>query len=189
MKTINVIALSGSLRKESYTTKLVRAFQKAAPQSITLTLIDISNLPFINQDLEADLPQAVKELHSSIKGADAVLFATPEYNRSYSPIVKNAIDWGSRPEGMNFWKEKPAAVVGCSPYSMGGFGAVNHLRQVMMYVNLAPMQQPEFYLSNAAQILGPEGEVHDAETQKHITDFWSAFEFWIKKITYAHAES
>lgn len=189
MKTIKIIAFSGSLRKESYTTKLISAFQKAAPESITVTRIDIGNLPFINEDLEADLPQSVKDLHNSIKEADAVIFATPEYNRSYSPVVKNAIDWGSRPQGNNLWNEKPAAVIGCSPYSLGAFGAVNHLRQVMMYVNLAPMQQPEFYLSNAADVLDEEGNVQDAETQKHIAEFWKAFEFWIKKIKYAHAES
>jgi chromate reductase, NAD(P)H dehydrogenase (quinone) len=189
MKLFHVIAFSGSLRKESFTTKLVKAFQKFAPSSIALTLVDISGLPMINQDLEADLPQSVRELHDHIRSADAVLFATPEYNRSYSPVVKNAIDWGSRPLGNNLWDGKPAAVIGCSPYNLGGFGAVNHLRQVMMYVNLAPMQQPEFYLSQAADVLGEDGEVSDEETQKHITEFWKAFDIWIKKNKYAHAES
>ena len=189
MKLFDVIAFSGSLRKESYTTKLVKAFQKHAPASIALTLIDIGSLPFINQDLEADLPPAVKDLHDAIRKADAVLFATPEYNRSYSPVIKNAIDWGSRPQGNNLWDGKPAAVIGCSLYSLGGFGAVNHLRQVMMYVNLAPMQQPEFYLSEAANVLGEDGEVSDEETKKHIDGFWKAFDIWIKKNKYAHAES
>ncbi|ABG58022.1 NADPH-dependent FMN reductase [Cytophaga hutchinsonii] len=189
MNTIKISAFSGSLRKESYTTKLIHALQKSAPESISVMRIDIGNLPLINEDLEADLPQAVKDLHNSIKESDAFIFATPEYNRSYSPVIKNAIDWGSRPQGNNLWNEKPAAVIGCSPYSLGGFGAVNHLRQVMMYVNLAPMQQPEFYLSNAADVLQQNGDVNDEETKKHIYEFWSAFEFWIKKIKYAHAES
>ncbi len=189
MKAIKIIAFSGSLRKASYTTKLIKAFEKTAPESITVIRIDIGNLPFINEDLETDLPQSVKDFHQIIKDADAFIFATPEYNRSYSPVIKNAIDWGARPQGTNLWNEKPAAVIGCSPYSLGGFGAVNHLRQVMMYVNLAPMQQPEFYLSNAADVLQEDGNIMDAETQTHIAEFWTAFEFWIKKIKYAHAES
>ena len=146
-----IIAFSGSLRKESYTTKLIKAFQKSAPAGITVEIIDISNLPFINEDLENDLPQAVKDLHEKIKKADAVLLATPEYNRSYSPVLKNAIDWGSRPDGKNSWDGKPADVIGCSPYRHGGFGAVNHLRQVMTYVNMLTMQQPEFYLEEIAE--------------------------------------
>jgi chromate reductase, NAD(P)H dehydrogenase (quinone) len=178
----NVIAFSGSLRKESYTTKLIRAFQKSAPEGITVDLIDISNLPFINEDLENDLPQTVKDLHEKIKTADAILFATPEYNRSYSPVLKNAIDWGSRPEGKNMWDAKPAAVIGCTRYSLGGFGAVNHLRQVMLYVNLHTMQQPEFYLSEVAAKMDEKGNINDIETQKFIDDFWTAFEQWIKKL-------
>jgi len=179
----NIIAFSGSLRKASYTTKLIKAFKKSAPPGVTVDIIDIGNLPFINQDLESDLPQSVKDLHEKIKNADAVLFATPEYNRSYSPVLKNAIDWGSRPQGKNMWDAKPAAVVGCSPYSLGGFGAVNHLRQVMLYVNLRTMQQPEFYLSEIAGKMDEEGNINDKKTQKFIDDFWIAFEQWIKKVT------
>ncbi len=178
---LNIIAFSGSLRKESYTTKLIKAFQKSAPDGITVEIIDISNLPFINEDLENDLPQTVKDLHEKIKNADAILLATPEYNRSYSPVLKNAIDWGSRPEGTNMWDAKPAAVIGCSPYSLGGFGAVNHLRQVMLYVNLYTMQQPEFYLSNITDSMDEKGNITKPETQKFIDDFWQAFVKWIEK--------
>ncbi|MEP6556571.1 MAG: NAD(P)H-dependent oxidoreductase [Ferruginibacter sp.] len=177
---VKVIAFSGSLRKESYTTKLIKAFQKSAPADITVELIDISKLPFINEDLETDLPQTIKDLHSKIKSADAILFATPEYNRSYSPVLKNAIDWGSRPEGKNMWDKKPAGVIGCSPYSLGGFGAVNHLRQVMLYVNLQTMQQPEFYLAEIANSMDDKGNINKKETQDFIDTFWTAFEQWIK---------
>jgi len=178
---IHIIAFTGSLRKESYTTKLVKAFQKSAPTGITVDLINIGNLPFINEDLEADLPQAVKELHKKINDADAILFATPEYNRSYSPVLKNAIDWGSRPEGKNLWDAKPAGVIGCSPYRHGGFGAVNHLRQVMLYVNMYPMQQPEFYLEEIAGVFDENGNVNNEQTQKYINTFWTAFVNWIEK--------
>ncbi|MEO6731978.1 MAG: NAD(P)H-dependent oxidoreductase [Ferruginibacter sp.] len=177
-----IIAFSGSLRKESYTTKLIKAFQKSVPDGITVDIIDIGNLPLINEDLENDLPKTVKDLHEKIKGADAILFATPEYNRSYSPVLKNAIDWGSRPEGKNMWDAKPAAVIGCSPYSLGGFGAVNHLRQVMLYVNLYTIQQPEFYVAEIANKMDAEGNINDSKTQKFIDDFWTAFEQWITKL-------
>jgi len=185
MGKINIIAFSGSLRKDSYTTRLLLAFQKSAPDIISFTIVDISNLPFVNQDLEDDLPQSVKDLHDVIQKADAVLFATPEYNRSYSPVIKNAIDWGTRPEGNNVWDSKPAGIIGCSPYSIAAFGAVSHLRQVMMHVNMEPMQQPEFYLSEIAKVLDENGNIADLEAQK----YWVAFEKWVKKIKYAHAES
>lgn len=127
---LQMIAFSGSLRKDSYTTRLLRTFRKQAPAEVEMTIIEIGNLPLFNEDLEGNLPAPVKELHSVIEKADGVIFATPEYNRSYSPVLKNAIDWGSRPEGKNKWAGKPVAPLGCSPYSLGGFGAVNHLRQV-----------------------------------------------------------
>ncbi len=180
---INVIAFSGSLRKESYTTKLVKAFQKSAPTGITVDLIDIGNLPFINEDLESELPQVVKDLHKKIKDADAVIFATPEYNRSYSPVLKNAIDWGSRPEGTNKWDAKPAGVIGCSPYRHGAFGAVNHLRQVLMYVNMYTMQQPEFYLEEIADVMDEKGNINNKRTQKYIDTFWNEFVGWIEKFS------
>lgn len=178
---LKIIAFSGSLRKESYTTKLLRAFQKSTPSDITVNIIDISDLPFINEDLETDLPQAVKDLHKAIKDADAILFATPEYNRSYSPVLKNAIDWGSRPEGQNMWDKKPAGVIGCSPYRHGGFGAVNHLRQVLLYVNTYTMQQPEFYLEEVADMMDKKGNINNKKTQDYIDTFWTAFEKWIIK--------
>lgn len=174
-----IIAFSGSLRKDSYTTQLLRAFAKAAPTKVDFEIVSIADLPFINQDLETDLPASVKALHKSIKSADAVLFATPEYNRSYSPVIKNAIDWGSRPEGKNAWDGLPAAVIGCSPYSLGGFGGVMHLRQVMTYVNLSVMQQPEFYLPFAADKMDKNDDITDKETAKMVDAFWKAFVKWI----------
>jgi chromate reductase len=180
--SITVAAFSGSLRKESYTTKLVKAFQQMAPKGITVKIIDISNLPLINQDLEENLPQTVKSLQSSVEQADAILLATPEYNRSYSPVLKNALDWGSRPEGQSKWKAKPVAVVGCSPYNLGAFGAINHLRQVLMYLDMPVLQQPEFYLAKAADKFNEEGVLIDEETRKLINAMWVVFIEWINKV-------
>ena len=177
---IKILAFSGSLRKASFTTKLVEAFKEAAPQNIKVEIFQIGNLPFINEDLENKLPKTVKDLKKVVESADAFLFATPEYNRSYSPVLKNAIDWGSRPEGKNSWDKKPAAVIGCSPYTLGAFGAVNHLRQVSLYVNTYIMQQPEFYLSEVSKAMDSEGRITDKETQKRITGFWTEYEAWLK---------
>jgi chromate reductase, NAD(P)H dehydrogenase (quinone) len=180
--SIKVAAFSGSLRRESFTTKLVKAFQQLSPAEVTTEIIDIRNLPLMNEDLEASLPQTVKNLHAAIDRADAILLATPEYNRSYTPALKNALDWGSRPAGKNKWKRKPAAVVGCSPYSMGAFGAVCHLRQVLVYLDMPPLQQPEFYLAGVAEKFDAAGNLIDADTRKRITEFWCVFIPWINKL-------
>lgn len=173
--SIVVAAFSGSLRAGSFTTKLVKAFQKLAPSGVEVRIIPIGDLPLFNQDMEENLPQPVKDLHKSIEDADAVLLATPEYNRSYSPVLKNALDWGSRPEGQNKWKGKPVAVVGCTPYSLGAFGAQNHLRQVIMYLDMQPLQQPEFYLGKAAEKFDEQGNLTDEQTRDMIVRLWDAF--------------
>jgi len=180
--SIIVSAFSGSLRKESFTTKLVKAFQRLAPGGVDLELVDISQLPLINQDLEENLPQTVKNLHRSIERANAILLATPEYNRSYSPVIKNALDWGSRPAGQNKWKRKPAAVVGCTPYALGAFGAQHHLRQVLVYLDMYALQQPEFYLAGVAEKFDERGELTDQKTREKIAEFWTEFVAWINRV-------
>ena len=182
MDNINIIAFSGSLRKASYTTKLAKAFIESAPAGVNIELVDISQLPLINEDLEADLPEPVRVLRERVRGADAVLLATPEYNRSYTPALKNALDWASRPSGHNCWDGKPAAVVGCSPFTLGAFGAQHHLRQVLTYLNMPTMQQPEFYLQLVADKMNDQGEITDQSTREHIEKFWKAFVVWIRLI-------
>jgi len=173
--SINIVAFSGSLRKKSYTTRLTKVFQQLAPADVSMQIADISQLPLINEDLEGNFPQPVKELHNTIQQADAILLATPEYNRSYSPVLKNALDWGSRPEGKNKWKGKPVAIIGCTPYALGAFGAQNHLRQVVMYLDMYPLQQPEFYLGSVNDKINDFGELTDDTTRKKITELWTAF--------------
>jgi chromate reductase len=178
---IKVAAFSGSLRKESFTTKLVKAFHQLSSEAVSVEIINISNLPLMNQDLEENPPQTVKDLHASIEQADAILLATPEYNRSYTPALKNALDWGSRPQGKNKWKGKPVAVVGCTPYALGAFGAVHHLRQVLVYLDMPALQQPEFYLGKVADKFDAEGKLIDDETRTKIKELWAAFIPWIGK--------
>lgn len=183
MDNLDVIVLSGSLRKASYTTKLAHAFIKAAPSGVSTELIDISQLPLINEDLESDLPRPVRVLRDRVRRADAVLLVTPEYNRSYTPVMKNALDWASRPSGQNCWDGKPAAIAGCTPFTLGAFGAQHHLRQVLTYLNMPTMQQPEFYLQLVAGKMNDQGDITDPSTREHIEKFWQAFAAWIKLIS------
>lgn len=178
---MKVIAISGSLRKESYTTKLVRAFQKATPEGLTFEMVEIGGLPLFNQDLENDLPPVVRDFKATIEGADAVLLATPEHNRSVPAAMKNALDWGSRPAGNNSWGGLPTGVVSCTPGHLGAFGANHHLRQSLVFLDMPPMQQPEFYLSDAASKFNDAGELTDDATKQHIDAFWQAFVVWINK--------
>jgi len=180
MNNTNIIVLSGSLRKDSYTTKLAHAFIQATPVGIHPELVDISQLPLLNEDLEADLPESVRMFREQVQRADAVLLVTPEYNRSYTPALKNALDWASRPSGQNAWDSKPAAIAGCSPFTLGGFGAVHHLRQVLTYLNMPTMQQPEFYLQFIGDKLDDQGEITDRSTREHIEKFLTAFVAWIE---------
>lgn len=182
MDNVNIIVLSGSLREASYTTKLAQAFIGSAPAGVNATLVDISQLPLINEDLEANLPESVRVLREQVRQAEAVLLVTPEYNRSYTPAMKNALDWASRPSGQNCWNGKPAAIAGCTPFSLGSFGAVHHLRQILTYLNMPTMQQPEFYLQHINDKMNDQGEITDQSTHEHIEKFWNAFVTWIQLV-------
>lgn len=173
-----ILAFSGSLRKESFSTKLVNAFGEQAPSDVDFRIADISNLPIYNQDDELPEPDFLLELKAQVKPAHGVLFVTPEYNRSIPPVLKNALDWGSRPHvapGTGLWAGKTAAIAGISPYSLGAVNAVFHLRQVLTFLNMPTMQQPEFYLTFAADKFDSQGRLTDQTTIDHIDRFWAAF--------------
>jgi chromate reductase, NAD(P)H dehydrogenase (quinone) len=178
---MNIIIISGSLRKGSFNTHLANAFAVRAPEVVSAQVLDISDLPLVNEDLELALPQSIQNLHDTISQADGAIFVTPEYNRSYSPVLKNAIDWGSRPDGHNAWDGMPAAVAGATPYNLGTFGAQQHLRQVLMYLNMPTLQQPEFYLEHAAEKFDEQGALTDAHTKEKIDQLWGAFVPWIER--------
>jgi len=179
---IRIAAFSGSLRRESYTTKLAKAFIELAPAGVQVDLIQgLGELPFFNEDMEANPPQNVKDLIKKCASADAFLFATPEYNRSYTAVLKNALDWPSRSDTLPFYK-KPAAVVGITPYNLGAFGAVHHLRQVLTYLNTYTLQQPEFHINNAAEKFNDAGELTDENTTRHIENFWREYVVMIQKL-------
>lgn len=179
---IKIAAFSGSLRRDSYTTKLVKAFIELAPEGVQVEFIQgLDELPFFNEDMEADPPQVVKDFIQKCIAADAFLFATPEHNRSYTAVLKNAIDWPSRSDQLPFYK-KPAAVVGITPYNLGAFGAVHHLRQVLTYLNTYTLQQPEFHVTDAAEKFNAAGELTDESTIRHVENLWREYTEFINKM-------
>src|SRR5258708_12905732 len=148
-KPMNVCVLVGSLRKASLNGMLANALMSLAPSSLKLDIVEIGQLPFYNQDLEIDPPPAQwTAFRQRIKAADAVLFVTPEYNRSVPAALKNALDVGSRPYGSSVWDRKPGAIVSSSPGAIGGFGANHHLRQSLVFLNVPTMQQPDTYVTH-----------------------------------------
>ncbi|MFN2459154.1 MAG: NADPH-dependent FMN reductase [Candidatus Velthaea sp.] len=178
-RTFEVGVFVGSLRKESFSRKVAVALAALAPASLKLEIVEIGQLPHYNQDDEEDVPQETAAFRERVKRCDAVLFVTPEYNRSVPGVLKNAIDVGSRPYGNSAWEGKPGAVISVSPGALGAFGANHHLRQSLVFLNVPAMQQPEAYIGNVTQLLGPNGEIAKEETRTFLQRFLEAFAAWI----------
>ncbi|MDY0344934.1 MAG: NAD(P)H-dependent oxidoreductase [Bacilli bacterium] len=183
MNNINVAVIVGSLRKESFSRKIALALKELSPEGVKLELIDIGSLPLFNQDFEEykNEPEAWKVFRNELKKHDAFLFVTPEYNRSFSGALKNALDVGSRPYGHSVWNGKPGAIVSVSPGAIGGFGANHHLRQVLTFLNVATMQQPEAYIGAVHTLLNKEGKVANKETIDFLKTYIGAFVAWVNK--------
>ena len=158
------------------------ALRELAPASLKLEIIEIGHLPLYNQDQDAKPPAEWTAFRQRIKGADAILFVTPEYNRSVPAPLKNAIDVGSRPYGQSAWNGKLGAVVSASPGAIGGFGANHHLRQSLVFLNVPAMQQPEAYIGGADKLFDAEGKLVSDGTRKFLKDFMHAFSDWITTI-------
>ena len=176
-----VAVLVGSLRKESLNRKMARALIALAPQSLELEIVEIGALPLYNEDLEKDVPTAWREFRDAIRPVDALLFVTPEYNRSMPGVLKNAIDVGSRPYGKSVFDGKPGAVVSVSPGAIGGFGANHHLRQSMVFLNVPMLQQPEMYIAQAAKLFGDQGQLANDSTRELARKFLDVFAQWIER--------
>lgn len=177
----DVAVIVGSLRKDSFTRKIARAIAEVAPPSLKLDLVEIGGLPLYDQDADGEAPPPPwTAFRERIRRADAVLFATPEYNRSVPGALKNAIDVGSRPYGRSAWSGKPAAIVSVSPGAIGGFGANHHLRQSLVFLDMPVMQQPEAYLGGAAQLFDAQGRLASDGTREFLRKFASAFAAWIE---------
>ena len=176
----SIAVLVGSLRSESYTRKAACAAIEVAPRSLTLQTLEIGQLPHYNQDLEASPPAEWQSFRDLVRGFDGVLFATPEYNRSVPGVLKNAIDVGSRPYGKSAWAGKPAAVISVSPGAIGGFGANQHLRQSLVFLDMPCMQQPEAYLGHADRLFDAGGTLTNDSTRVFLASFMTSFEHWVE---------
>ncbi len=176
----DVAVLVGSLRRESFSRKIALAIAEVAPPSLKLELVEIRGLPLYDQDADASPPAPWTEFRERIRRSDAVLFVTPEYNRSVPGVLKNAIDVGSRPYGQSAWSGKPGAVVSVSPGALGAFGANHHLRQSLVFLDVPAMQQPEAYVGGVASLLDADGRVTNEGTREFLRKYAEAFAAWIE---------
>jgi chromate reductase len=175
----DVAVIVGSLRKDSINRKVANALIALAPSSLALSIVDIGGLPLYNQDDDASPPAAWTTFRERVKAAGAVLFVTPEHNRSVPAALKNALDIASRPYGQNAWSGKPGAVVSASPGAVGGFGANHHLRQSLVFLNVPTLQQPEAYLGAADKLFDTGGKLVNDGTHKFLQQFMQTFALWI----------
>ena len=178
-KVRDVAVLVGSLRRDSINRKVARALAELAPAGLILSIVEIGQLPIYNQDDEETPPPEWTAFRERIKAADAVLFVTPEYNRSVPAALKNAIDVGSRPYGKNAWSGKPGAVVSASLGAIGGFGANHHLRQSLVFLHVPAMAQPEAYIGGADKLFDASGKLIIDGTRKFLQGFMQSYAEWI----------
>jgi len=182
MTTFTAGYLVGSLAKGSINRKLSRALTRLAPRELQLREIPIGDLPLYSYDYDADFPPAARALKEAIDSVDAVLFVTPEYNRSIPGALKNAIDWGSRPWGKNSFARKPSGVIGTSPGKIGTAVGQQHLRSIMAFCNSPLMNAIEAYIQFAPGLITDDGEVTNAETQKFLAAYMVEFHGFISRV-------
>jgi chromate reductase len=181
MSTYNVGYFVGSLAKASINRKLALALVRLAPQELQLREISFADLPLYSYDYDADYPPVARSLKDAIAAVDAVLFVTPEYNRSITPITKNAIDWGSRPWGKTSWPGKPAGIVGISGGQIGTAVAQSQLRGILVNQAMVVMGQPEVYLTMKDGLFAEDGSVTDAGIARFLRGYLDSFAAWIEK--------
>jgi chromate reductase len=160
---------------------MAKALIASAPESLSLEVIEIGQLPLYNQDIDDDPPILWTEFRDQVKAFDGFLFVTPEYNRSVPAVLKNAIDVGSRPYGKSVWAGKPGAVMSVSPGAIGGFGANHHLRQSLVFLDVPTMAQPEAYIGNAANLFDERGDLANDSIRGFVSKFLQAFAAWIER--------
>ena len=178
-KAHNVAILVGSLRKDSVNLMLSKVLVECAPPNLKLIHVEIGKLPLYNPDEDLSPPSTWTQFRAAINTNDALLFVTPEYNRSVPSALKNALDVGSRPYGKSVWNGKPGAIVSGSPGAIGGFGANHHLRQSLVFLNVPTMAQPEAYIGGADKLFDGLGVMTNDETRKFLKQYMQAFSDWI----------
>jgi len=182
MRTVNVLGISGSLRKNSYNTGLLRAAQQLLPEGMTLEVFDIAGIPLFNQDDEFNPPEIVQEFKTQIVMADALLIATPEYNYSIPGVLKNAIDWASRPPQASPFKGKPLGLMGATVGQMGTVRAQLALRQIAAYLDMYPVNKPEVLVTRAKEKFNVDGKLTDETTRKFISELLFALQEWTLRL-------
>lgn len=177
-----VAVIVGSLRKESFSLKIANAFAKIAPPSLKLEIVTLHGLSFFNQDLEATPPADWLAFREKIQASDAVLFVTPEYNRSISGVLKNAIDVGSRPYGKSSFNGKPTGIVASSPGPLGGVSAAMHLKSILPGISGPILQQPEIYLNGVGDAFDDKGNLTKEPLEKVMKTYIDAFAAWVDRL-------
>jgi chromate reductase len=179
---VNILGFAGSLRKGSYNRALLRAAVALVPEDATLETFELEDIPPFNADLESSPPEKVKEFKKKIKAADAVLIVTPEYNFSIPGVLKNAIDWASRPYGDSAWEGKPVAIMSASTGMLGGARAQYHLRQSFVFLKMYPVNSPEIFVTFANQKFDDRGNLLDEKTRELIKELLKALIAWTRKL-------
>jgi len=183
MANKKVAVLVGSLRKGSISRKLALALIELAPENLDLQVVEIGALPLYNEDLETESPpEAWKAFRTAIRGVDALLFVTPEYNRSIPGALKNAIDVGSRPYGQSVWSGKAAAVASQSQGPISGVLANHHLRSTFVFLDIHPLQQPECYIGQSGKLFDDAGKLTKDDTKEFLKKFMGAFGKWVEQV-------
>ncbi len=181
MKTVTVLV--GSARKGSINVAFARAIEKLADGRLAFRFVEIDRLPMYNDDLWADTPAAVTTFKEEIAKAEAILFVTPEYNRTIPPLLSNAISWGSKPYGKNVWIGKPAAVVGTSPGVIGTSVAQSHLRYVATVLDMVVLGQPEVYFQTKPGLIDEDHNVTDEKTRAFLSTFIDKFAAFLDRVS------
>ncbi len=171
---MQILGLSGSLRKHSFHAGILRAAKELLPKDIDFYTFDLGKLPLFNQDLEVNMPREVQEFKSAARKADAILFASPEYNHSISGVLKNAIDWASRPPNDNVFDGKVAAIASASTGAFGGIRAQYHLRQVFVYLDIHAVNRPQIAIPFADQKFDKEGNLIDEKAREGLKELLNA---------------
>jgi chromate reductase, NAD(P)H dehydrogenase (quinone) len=179
---LTILGIAGSLRRASLNRATLRAARQLAPAGATIEILDLDGIPAFNEDDEAAPPARVVELKTRVRAADAILFATPEYNYSVPGVLKNAIDWGTRPHADNAWDGKPAAVMGASSGMLGTARAQYHLRQVLLAVNMHPLNRPEVLIAKARERFDADGNLTDEKTRALIAKLLNALVDWTRQL-------
>ena len=181
-RPIRILGIAGSLRETSFNRGALRAATELAPEGASIEIFELDGLPGFNQDQEQDPPEKVKEFKRKIREADAILFVTPEYNYSVPGVLKNAIDWASRPYGDSAWNGKPAAIMGASVGGIATARAQYHLRQMMVFLNMFPVNQPEVMIGNAGNKFDEQGNLTDEKTKDFIRQLLKNLVEWTQRI-------